>query len=229
MLRLNVSIKNFVALEVEKEMAEIESIVTELFPDASIGLVGTLIEGAVIQNYIAQGQLNSFLIALMVIAVLMVIVFRSIKAGLIALIPNLTPVFVIGGIIGYLNIPLDMMTMTIIPMLLGIAVDDSIHFINHVKLEIGNSGDYDESILHTFKTVGKALFMTSFILIITFSTYMTSIAKFYVVLGILVTLGLSSALLADYLITPVLIKWTRPFKKEKPVASAGKIAAQTAR
>ncbi|MCG8335981.1 MAG: MMPL family transporter [Proteobacteria bacterium] len=227
MLRLNVSIKRFVATEVEKEMAEIEAIAAELFPDASFGMVGTFVEGAVIQNYIAKGQLSSFLIALMVIAVLMVIVFRSLKAGLIALIPNLTPVFVIGGIMGYLNIPLDMMTMTIVPMLMGIAVDDSIHFINHVKFEIGNSGNYDEGIQHTFKTVGKALFMTSFILIITFSTYMTSIAKFYVVLGILVILGLLSALLADYLITPVLIKWTRPFKREKILPTARKISVQT--
>lgn len=220
-LRLNVLINKFIAGEVENEVAIITQAVKELFPHSDFGMVGTFIEGAMIQNYIAKGQLMSFFIALSVIAILMIVVFRSVRAGLIALIPNLFPVFVIGGVMGYLGIPLDMMSMTIVPMLMGIAVDDSIHFVNHVKLAVTNMGSYPKGILHTFKTVGRALMMTTVILLVTFSMYMTSITKFYVVLGALVILGLTSALLSDYLLTPVLIRWTKPFKtKEKTVSKS---------
>ncbi len=222
MLRLNVSVRRFIAAEVEEEMALIEQNVKELFPDSGFGMVGTFFEGAVIQNYVAKGQVTSFLIALSVIAVLMIIVFRSVKAGLIALIPNLIPVVLIGGVMGHLGIPLDMMSMTIVPMLMGIAVDDSIHFVNHIKLSVIEGLGYHEGVLHTFKTVGKALFMTSFILVATFSMYLTSITRFYVVLGSLVILGLTSALLANYLLAPNLIKWSRPFGRgEKDLATPG--------
>lgn len=214
-LRLNVSIDEFLAVETEREMEYIEKISMELFPGSKFGMVGTCVEGAIVNNYVAEGQLKSFLIALLVIAVLMIIIFRSVKAGLIGLIPNLTPVLLIGGVMGYLEIPLNMMTMTVVPMLLGIAVDDSIHFINHVKLEVINSHDYDKALLHTFRTVGKALFMTSLILIITFGMYMTSEAKNFFVMGALVGLGLFAALVADYLVTPILIKWSKPFGEER--------------
>lgn len=214
-LRLMVEVESFKSTEVEREIDYIKGLAKELFPAAKADMVGVLVQFAVIQNYIVQGQIISFMIALCVIGILMIIVFRSIKAGLIGLIPNLAPVIIVGGFMGYTGIPLDMITMTIVPMLLGISVDDSIHFVNHMKLEVTQTGSYNKGILHTFKTVGKALFMTTFILVATFSMYTTSIAQFFVNMGILVSLGLTSALLADYLITPILIKWTRPFGEEK--------------
>ena len=100
---------------------------------------------------------------------------------------------------------------SIVPMLMGIAVDDSIHFVNHMKLEIERGIGYDEAVHRTFRTVGKALFMTSFILIVTFGMYISSDVNMYKVLGGLVGLGLISALIADYLLTPVLIRWAKPF------------------
>ena len=66
-------------------------------------------------------------------AILMILVFGSVKMGLIGLIPNIFPAIVIGVIMGYLRISLDMMTMAIMPMILGISVDDTIHFTNHTE------------------------------------------------------------------------------------------------
>ena len=130
------------------------------------------------------------------------------------MIPNLAPVIVVGGLMGYLDIPLEMTTMMIIPMLLGLAVDDTIHFINHCKLEFQRTGSYQTSIKLTFQTVGKAIFMTSFILVATFLVYMTSIARFFTNLSLLAISGISSALLADYFITPILVKWSKLYGKE---------------
>jgi predicted RND superfamily exporter protein len=153
-------------------------------------------------------------VALVVIGILMILVFQSIQTGLIGMIPNLAPVLVIFGLMGYLDIPLDMTTMIIVPILLGLAVDDTIHVINHSKLEYQRTNKYRDGIHRTFQTVGKAIFMTSFILIASFSAYMTSIALGFVHLAILMTAGVLSALLADYFITPILVDWSRPFGKE---------------
>ena len=112
------------------------------------------------------------------------------------------------------DIPLDMTTMMIVPMLLGLAVDDTIHFITHCKLEFQRSGNYRRSIEATFHTVGKAIFMTSFILVATFFVYVTSIANFFFHIGILAIAGVLSALLADYFITPILVYWSKPFGEE---------------
>jgi len=213
-LRLSVSQKEFSADEVQRELEFLEKRVSELFPGSKFGMVGSSIEGAVVQNYIAQGQIKSFIIALLVIGILMIVVFRSFRAGLIGLIPNLAPVAVVGGAMGYMDIPLDMMTMTLLPMLMGIAVDDSIHFVNHMKYEIESGCSYEEAVKNTFKTVGRALMLTSLILIITFSMYMSSDVNIYYRLGALVSLGIFTALVADYFLTPVLVVLTRPFKSQ---------------
>lgn len=214
-LRVLVEVVDPDTAEVEREFNYLRARVRELFPEARFGMVGGLVQYSVIQNYIAKGEIVSFLIALVVIGILMMLVFQSVKTGLIGMIPNLAPVIVVGGLMGYLDIPLEMTTMMIIPMLLGLAVDDTIHFITHSQLEVQRTGNYQKSIEKTFQTVGKAIFLTSFILIATFSVYLTSIARFFVNLSILATAGVLSALLADYLITPVLINLTRPFQKQR--------------
>jgi len=218
-LRLMVEINKFQSSEVEHEVAYIKTLAHELFPEAEIMMVGTLIQGAIINNYIARGQVTSFIFALFVIGILMMIVFRSIKSGLIGLIPNMTPVFVIGGIMGFMDIGMDMMTMTIIPLIMGIAVDDTIHFINHCKYEVEVSGSYEAAISRTFKTVGKALLMTTVILVSTFSMYTTSVTNVFVNWGILIGAGLLSALIADYTMTPILLQHFKPFGPEKPQAN----------
>jgi predicted RND superfamily exporter protein len=142
------------------------------------------------------------------------LVFGSVKTGLIGMIPNVTPLIVIGGYMGYFQSPLDMMTMTIMPMLLGIAVDDTIHFINHIKYEFERCGNYATAILTSFETVGKTLAMTTIILSITFGMYMFSPVAAMVRIGFLASLGLITALLADYLMTPALMLLTKPFGEE---------------
>jgi len=216
-LRLMVEISMFKASEVEHEIEYVKSVAKDIFPESKVSMVGMLIQGAMLNNYIARGQISTTLFAIIVIGLLMMVVFRSIKTGLIGLIPNLTPVFVIGGIMGYLDIGMDMMSMTIIPMIMGIAVDDTIHFINHCKYETEQGLGYNEAITHTFRTVGKALLMTTFILVITFSMYTTSIAKIFEHMGYLIGAGFISALLADYTVTPILLKAVKSFGQKQAV------------
>ncbi|PID44266.1 MAG: hypothetical protein CR981_01515, partial [Proteobacteria bacterium] len=215
-LRLAVEVDDYNSGEASRELRQIQQRGRELFPDAKILLIGSISQYTVMQDYVTWGQVRSFFIALAVITVLMIVVLGSIKVGLIAMIPNVSPALVIGGIMGFAGIPLDMITVTLMPMLLGLAVDDTIHFINHCQLAYERCGSYRESIRRAFTTVGVALVMTSTVLVLNFSACMTSVVKVYDNLGILIPAGILAALAADFFVTPVLLKQFRPFKRRAP-------------
>lgn len=214
-LRMQVQMDNMRASEARNEYRQIEERAAELFPGAQISVVGTMPQFMKMIFYIIHGQIISFCIAFLIITVILMVVFGSVKTGLIGLIPNITPAIVIGGILGFAGIPLDTSTVIIMPMILGLAVDDTIHFINHGKLEFIRTGRYRSSITRTFGTVGVALFFTTLILSSVFLIYMTSEVKTYFNIGVLAIAGIVSALLADYLVTPGLFKFFRIFGSEK--------------
>jgi predicted RND superfamily exporter protein len=214
-LRLQVQLDDFSAKEVKNEYRMISGRAAELFPEARISVVGTMPQFMKMIEYVTRGQIISFMIAFVIIAGIMMLVFGNVRTGLIGLIPNITPALVIGGLMGFLGIPLDSSTVIIMPMILGLAVDDTIHFINHAKVEFLRTGRYRISLKRTFSTVGVALLFTTIILSANFLTYMTSVVKFYFNIGFLAVAGMVSALLADYLVTPVLFRMFKIFGEEK--------------
>lgn len=166
-------------------------------------------------QYVARGQIWSFTLALLVIGVMMMAVFGSVRIGLIGLIPNIMPAIVVGGLMGWLGYPLDMMTATIMPMILGLAVDDTIHFINHGHLEFDRQQNYRKAILRTFCVVGTPIVLTSLVMSSNFAMYGTSDSLSFFHMGILSVAGILAALLADLCITPVLFQSCQIFGKEK--------------
>jgi len=214
-LRLSVHLKDMQVKQMTEDFNEVSQYAQQLFPESEINIVGTIPQFIKMIGYITHGQIVSFGIAMLVIAILMMVVFGSFKTGLIALIPNLTPALVIGGIMGFAGVPLDSSTVLIMPMILGLAVDDTIHFINHSKLEFLRTRNYHESILRSIRSVGVALVFTTLVLSANFLTYMTSEVKFYFFLGILAVSGMLSALIADFFITPLLFKRFKIFGEEK--------------
>ncbi|MTI60096.1 MAG: hypothetical protein FH762_09000 [Firmicutes bacterium] len=213
-LRIRVEISKFRQKELLAEHQRIKELGKELFPEAKVFISGSAAKYTDMSYKVSIGQVKAFLIALIVIAFLMMLVFGSVKVGLIGLIPNISPVLAVGGVMGIFGIPFDMITATLMPMIMGLAVDDTIHFINHAKYEYQKRGDYVLSIEHTFRVVGKSLFMTSLVLIFNFAAYLTSIAKLYIHFGILAGVGILAALLADYFITPVCLNIIRPFDEK---------------
>ena len=203
----------------KKHMTFLDRRVKELFPSAELGKVGTFLQYGKMNEYIIGGQITSIIIALVAISLLMILVFKSVKTGLIAMIPNIAPVVFAGGLMGYLGSDLDFITMIIGPMIIGLAVDDTIHFINHARVEFFRTGSYNEAIRETFRTVGKALAKTSLILVVLFAMFMTSKAVNVFRLGGYSIVAILVALFSDYLITPVLMRWVRPFGEER---AAGK-------
>ncbi len=218
-LRIRAEVQEFDSRNLAAMIKKLREEAERIFPDADVFLVGAAVDFADLNEYIVFGELYSFVSSIVAIALLMTLVFASLKLGLIGLIPNIAPLVVIGAIMGYFGIYLDMMTMTIMPMILGIAVDDTIYFMTHAKLEFEETGDYDVSIINTFRSIGKTLGATTVILCASFASYSISLLDGIVRIGLLGALGLFVALLADYLMSPILIYMLKPFKKEVAVVS----------
>lgn len=214
-LRLRVEMANYNSAEIEREMAELVSVAGNLLPNAKVTPVGTMPQFSVMMQYVVRGQIVSFLLSLLIIGVLMMVVFGSVRVGLIGLIPNIMPAIVVGGLMGFLDYPLDMMTATIMPMILGLAVDDTIHFINHGHLEFDRQRNYRSSILKTFHIVGTPIVLTSVIISSNFAAYCISEGMMFVHMGILSVAGMLTALLADLCITPLLFRRFKIFGKEE--------------
>ena len=214
MAYVNVDLATYDSSQIASNVADAEKAAEELFPGAEVSAIGAVAEFAEMNGKIVRGELKSFAGSFIMIAAMLILVFMSIRTGLIGMIPNVTPVIILAGIMGYFRFRLDMMTMTVMPMILGIAVDDTIHFINHVKYYYEVHGNYKDAILRTYLEIGKTMCMTTVIICAMFLIYAFSPMNTMHRIGMLSIVGLTTALAADYLLTPVLIYVTKPFGKE---------------
>jgi predicted RND superfamily exporter protein len=185
------------------------------FPRGNTAVVGMIASFVEMNNKVVYGELKSFAGSFLIIFILLALVFGNIPVALIGMIPNIAPVIIVGGVMGYAGIPLDMLTMTIMPMLLGIAVDDTIHFITHIRLELEQTGSYRQGVLNSFGKIGKTLGTTTVILCAMFAVYSFSPVSMLFHMGTLAITGMTAALLADYTLTPLLAFMLKPLGKEK--------------
>ncbi len=212
MAYIHVELSKYDSSSIVTDLEQIKAKAIELFPDAKISVVGEVVNYAEMNSKLVTGELKSFIGSFIIIALLLMIAFASVRTGLIGMIPNIAPVIIIGGIMGFCSFYLDMLTMTIMPMILGIAVDDTIHFTNHIKFQLEKGYSYRDAILVSFREIGKTMGMTTFILCAMFFMYTFSPMACLYRVGLLAIIGLGTALIADYTITPVLMYIIKPFK-----------------
>ena len=210
---IHVDLAGYDAKKIVIDLDSAKSYATQLFPHAKTSIVGEVTKYAEMNGKLVNGLLRSFGGSFVIITLLMILAFGSVKAGLIGMIPNLAPVIVIGGIIGYTNMPLDMITMIVMPMILGIAVDDTIHMNNHIKYGFEKTGNYRKALLLSYREIGKTMSMTTFILCAMFFVFVFSPMGALHNVGILSIAGLGSALIADYTLTTALVFITKPYGK----------------
>lgn len=132
-------------------------------------------------------------------------IFKSIKIALIAVIPNILTTLVILGVMGWFNIALDLMTITIAAIAMGIAVDDTIHFV-HRFLEERQQNSANEAVSKTFDSVGYALLYTTTIIALGFALLSFSDFVPSILFGLLTALAMLVALITDSTLLPVLLK-----------------------
>ncbi|HAH63798.1 MAG TPA: hypothetical protein DCL73_17055, partial [Treponema sp.] len=212
---ITVDLKEYKAAESELDVGDARRMAEQCFPGAHISVIGVIAEYASMNQKLVKGELWSFLGSFVIIAFMLIIAFGSIRTGLIAMIPNVAPVLLTGGLMGFCGFPLDMLTMTVMPMILGMAVDDTIHFTNHVKYEMEQHEDYHTAIITSYKEIGRSMASSTLILCVMFLMYMFSPMSMLFRIGLLSIVGLGSALIADYTLTPILLFMAKPLGKEK--------------
>lgn len=201
------------------DAADAQRIANQYFPDAKVSVIGDIIDVSRMTSQLVKAEIQSFACSFAIIALMMIIAFGSIRTGLIDMIPNVAPVLVAGGIMGFFSYHLNITLMTVMPMILGIAVDDTIHFTNHVKFGIEQGNTYYDSIITTYKQIGRSMASSTLILCAMFLMYMFSPINMLFRIGLLSIVGLGSALIADYTLTPVLLYLIKPLGKEKKPVS----------
>ena len=142
------------------------------------------------------------------------ILFKNIKLSLIGVVPNFIAAFFILGIIGLLGIPLDMMTITIAAITIGIAVDNSIHYIYRFKEEFNKLGEYNKTLILCHSTVGKAILNTSITIVFGFSILVLSKFIPTIYFGIFTGLAMLLAMISVLTLLPSLILLIKPFGKQ---------------
>jgi len=172
----------------------------------------------VLYNNMLQSLFKSQILTLGVvmagIALMLCVLFRSVSLAIIGIIPNILAASIILGIMGLFNIPLDMMTITIAAITIGIAVDNSIHYIYRFREELPkHENNYLATMHYCHANIGKAVFYTATTIIVGFSILIFSNFIPTIYFGLLTALAMFIALLAALTLLPRLIILFRPFKE----------------
>lgn len=170
----------------------------------------------VLYNNMLQSLFSSQIVTLGVvffcIMLMFVALFRSVLVALVAILPNVLAALSVLGGMGLIGIPLDMMTITVAAITVGIGVDDTIHYIHRFKKEVALDGDYVAAMHRSHGSIGKAMYYTSVIIIFGFSIMVLSEFIPTIYFGLLTGLAMLAALMGALFLLPKLILLVRPFK-----------------
>ena len=148
---------------------------------------------------------TSYLVAAVVITLMMIILLGELKLGLISMIPNLLPIVIALGVLAAIKIPLDMFTMLVGSIAIGLAVDDTIHFMHNFKRYFHQTGDVKLAVEKTLHTTGRAIVVTTIVLCLGFFIFMAATMNNVFRFGALTGSTILLALVADLLLAPALM------------------------
>lgn len=191
--------------QVEGWMKEYLEPVKQMNPELTYYATGGIPIMMRLTGFLTKSQLQSFGLALVIITVIMFLIYGTIRYGIIAMLPNIFPILLTVGITGWFKIPLDSDTLLVLPIAIGIAVDDTIHFMTHYRGELFAGHGRLEAIKNTLREVGQAMIFTSIILVTGFLIFLSSIYVPFRNFGLLSAIAISSALFADLLFLPALL------------------------
>jgi len=153
-----------------------------------------------------EGQINSVVVILLFVTLLITLALRSPGIGLMSLVPNSIPILITLGIMGLTGIPLNVITVMVSSVAIGIAVDDTIHFLYHYRSSRASGDSIESSVSETIAAKSRPIFYTSFVLTGAFLTHMLSSFKPTQYLGMLSAITMIGALIGDLLLLPALLK-----------------------
>ncbi|MCZ6533665.1 MAG: efflux RND transporter permease subunit [SAR324 cluster bacterium] len=178
-----------------------------LFPDsANIAVTGSIKLFTQTIQLMMQSMGRSYIIAGAVITLLMILILGSWRIGLISMLPNLAPIVVTMGVMGWMDIKLDMSNMLLGTVAIGLAVDDTIHFFHDFRTYYARSQNVGEAVRQTMLNAGRAILFTTLVLVTGFWLFMFASLNNLIQFGFLIGLCLIIALLADILLAPAMME-----------------------
>jgi predicted RND superfamily exporter protein len=153
------------------------------------------------------------------IMLMLLVLFRSLPVALISMVPSLVSAASVLGLMGWIGLPLDLMTITITAITIGIAVDDTIHYVHRFHEELPRDGDYRATVRRCHGSIGKAMYYTSLVIIAGFSILALSNFNPTVYFGLLTGLAMLVALLSNLTLLPALLMSVKPKLRAGPTTN----------
>jgi hypothetical protein len=164
-----------------------------------------------------QSQIMTIGVVFLAILLMFVVLFKSIRLALLAILPNMLAAASVLGLMGLVGIPLDLMTITIAAICIGIAVDDTIHYVHRFKEEFRQDENYWETVRRCHASIGRAMYYTTLIITLGFSILALSNFNPMIYFGLLTGFAMMMALLANLTLLPLFIALVRPKISERYV------------
>ena len=194
------------------------------FSDEQVHLTGMVVLYNNTLQSLYRSQIETIEVVFLAIMLMFMTLFRSLKLAIIAIIPNLVAAAMVLGLMGWMRIPLDIMTITIAAITVGIAVDNAIHYIHRFLIEIERERDYRAAIRRCHSSVGHAMYYTSITIIIGFSILALSNFVPTIYFGLLTGFAMAVALVANLTLLPILLALFKVGSKHV----TGNVATQSA-
>ena len=205
-IRISVSVPWADALAYDPLISKIELLADQYFGDnyrVDITGIAPLLSRTI--HATVESMTRSYLIALVVITILMIGLVGRLKVGLLSMFPNLLPIVVVLGIMGWLAIPMDMYALLVGSIAIGIVVDDTIHFVHSFHRSLTTSQHIEMAISEALSTSGMAMLLTSIVISSGSFIFMLSKMENLQIFGMLIGVIVILALLADFFLAPALL------------------------
>ena len=184
------------------------------FESDQVHVTGTLVLYNNVLQSLYQSQILTLGVVLGAIMLMFLLLFRSVKIAIICIIPNIIAAALVLGVMGWLSIPLDIMTITIAAISIGIGVDNTIHYMHRFRREFHRIGNYNETMYYCHNSIARAMYYTSLTIVAGFSILVLSNFKPTMVFGLLTSIAMLVALLGALTLLPRLLISFKPLGKE---------------
>jgi predicted RND superfamily exporter protein len=184
------------------------------FTDEQVNVTGILVLYNNVLQSLYESQILTLGVVMLAIMLMFLLLFRSLKIAIICIIPNAIAAAFVLGIMGWLGIPLDIMTITIAAISVGIGVDNTIHYMHRFKREFPRIGNYRDTMFFCHNSIGRAMYFTSMTIVAGFSILALSNFIPTIVFGLLTSLAMLVALVGSLTLLPQLLITFKPLGEE---------------
>lgn len=205
--RLVIPVVNMPASEMKAELDEIIGYLTANHQNLNPILTGTMVLYTAQDTYTSEGIVLSFIVALSVISVFFIALFRSFRYGLLSIIPSVLPILIAASVASSLGVFLDLSAVVVFAMTMGIAVDDAIHVMSRYLLYKRKGATTQESIQHAMNESGRAVVFSSIVLVCGFSVLCFGTFTTVIYVGMFGAIIMTLALLGDLVFLPAILYW----------------------